>query len=93
VELLVYAFDNEGNHLPEFDQQQQLPICSASASGLYQNAGGALNVPNQFPIVTVQGGDSYAAWMILRNESNTGGNGQADSDIQVTVPWLIIVES
>jgi hypothetical protein len=93
VELLVFAFDNEGNHLPEFDQQQQFQICSASASGLYQSAGGALNLPNQFPLVTVSGGDSYAAWMILRNESNTGGNGQADSDIQVTVPWLIIVES
>ena len=45
VGLLVYAYDDEGNHLPEFDQEQEFQICSASASGLEQNAGGISTYP------------------------------------------------
>ena len=43
--------------------------------------------------MTVQNGDSYAAWLLLWNESNTGGPGQTNSDVQVHVPNVIIVES
>lgn len=91
-EILVFAYDDQGYHIPQFDQQQQLQIFSASASGLEQGTGGDINYP-WYPIVQLQYGTSYALWTILRNNAQAGGNGQADSSLGAHVPWVVIIES
>jgi hypothetical protein len=91
-EIQVYAYDDQGLRLPEFDQHQQMQIFSASASGLEQGTGGDINYPWS-PIVQLQNGTTYELWMLLRNFANTGGNGQGDSSFAVQVPGVTITES
>jgi hypothetical protein len=92
AEILVYAFDDQGFHLPQFDQQQTQQIYSASASGLEQSAGQPFS-SSWSPLVQLQNGTSYALWMILRSFADAGGNGQADfTAFTVTVPFVFISE-
>jgi hypothetical protein len=86
-----FSFDAQGNYLPALDQFQSLQILQASASGLEQKATGKVDT-SWGPAMKLQGGASYQLWMILNGDANSGGPGQGDWSISVTVPTVSILQ-
>ncbi len=91
AEVLVYPYDDQGYQLPEFNQQQQTQVFSASAAGVEQSAGGDIS-GSWYPVIELQHGTTYALWMIIRNAAASAGPGQAISDFAVTLPYVFIEE-